>query len=214
MSLFPREEKIQVTLIVDNSEMTIPLDVYPSTTLQQLRSSIEAKGFPALSQHIYKNTQLLTDETKTLQQLNIVDGDVLALRIRDMWGSTGVPQGANTAASEQQQSHRTAGAGSAMAQDPEVIRLQFLGDPRLRSEVERMNPQLAAAIDNPQQFAQIFRSTADRQEDARRARIREIEALNNDEFNPEAQARIAEMIRQERVMENLQNAMEYNPECG
>ena len=201
-------------LSVDNSEVTITLDVYPSTTLQQFRSAIEAKGFPALSQHIYKNGQLLTDESKTLQQLNIVDGDMLALRIRDMWGSTGVPQGASTAASEQQQSHRAAAAGSAMAQDPEVIRLQFLGDPRLRSEVERMNPQLAAAIDNPQQFAQIFRSTADRQEDARRARIREIEALNNDEFNPEAQARIAEMIRQERVMENLQNAMEYNPECG
>ena len=101
-----------------------------------------------------------------------------------------------------------------MAQDPEVIRLQLLADPRVRSEAERVNPQLVAAINNPQQFAQIFRSTADRQEEARRARIREIEALNNDEFNPEAQARIEEMIRQQGVMENLQNAMEYNPECA
>lgn len=68
-------------------------------------------------------------------------------------------------------------------------------------------------IEDPQRFAQMFQNSALEQEQARRARMREIEALNADEFNPDAQARIEEMIRQESVVENLQNAMEHNPEC-
>lgn len=182
----------------------INLEVRSDTTLADLRSSIEAEGIPAPSQNIYHNGQLITDNSKTLEELNISDGDMLALHVRDMRGNTGVEP------THREPQRRQA---STLAQDPELIRLQVLGDPRLRNELERANPTLAAALENPQRFAQIFRQSADQQEEARRARMREIEALNNDEFNPEAQARIEDMIRQQGVMENLQNAMEYNPEC-
>lgn len=181
----------------------INLEVRSDTTLADLRSSIEAEGIPAPSQNIYHNGQLITDNSKTLEELNISDGDMLALHVRDMRGNTGVEP------THREPQRRQA---STLAQDPELIRLQVLGDPRLRNELERANPTLAAALENPQRFAQIFRQSADQQEEARRARMREIEALNNDEFNPEAQARIEDMIRQQGVMENLQNAMEYNPE--
>ncbi|KAJ8117490.1 hypothetical protein ONZ43_g4197 [Nemania bipapillata] len=137
-------------------------------TIEALRSSIEAEGIPAPAQHLYHNGQLITDNTKTLQELQITDGDMLALHV--------------------------------------------LGDPALRAQLQRFNPALAAVIEDPQRFAQLFQNSALEQEQARRARMREIEALNADEFNPDAQARIEEIIRQESVVENLQNAMEHNPE--
>ena len=40
----------------------------------------------------------------------------------------------------------------------------------------------------------------------------EMELLSADPFDPEAQARIAERIRQAQVEENYQNAYEYMPE--
>ncbi|KAI1133762.1 hypothetical protein F5Y10DRAFT_4768 [Nemania abortiva] len=179
-------------------------------TIEALRSSIEAEGIPAPAQHLYHNGQLITDNTKTLQELQITDGDMLALHVRDMRGSV------DPTHRDQAPRRRPAagpGGGGPLAQDPELIRLQVLGDPALRTQLQRLNPALAAVIEDPQRFAQIFQNSALEQEQARRARMREIEALNADEFNPDAQARIEEIIRQESVVENLQNAMEHNPEC-
>ncbi|KAK8051320.1 hypothetical protein PG993_002705 [Apiospora rasikravindrae] len=179
-------------------------------TLGALRSSIEAEGIPAPSQHIYHNGQLITDASKTLQELQISDGDMLALHVRDMRGNTGVAQPPPQQQPQQQQQRQQQQA--AAQQDPELVRLQFLGDPRLQAELRRRNPQIADALNDATRFAQLMRQGNDSQEDERRQRMREIEQLNRDEFNPDAQARIEEMIRQQNVMENLQNAMEYNPE--
>ncbi|KAK6828627.1 DNA damage-inducible protein 1 [Apiospora arundinis] len=209
---------MRITLNVNNPEVEdaelrlLTLDVFPDMTLGALRSSIEAEGIPAPSQHIYHNGQLITDASKTLQELQISDGDMLALHVRDMRGNTGVAQPPAPQQQRQPQQQQQQAAGAAAQQDPELVRLQFLGDPRLQAELRRRNPQIADALNDPQRFAQLMRQGNDSQEDERRQRMREIEQLNRDEFNPDAQARIEEMIRQQNVMENLQNAMEYNPE--
>lgn len=209
---------MQITLSINNPEVEeqelrlITLGVYPEMTIETLRSSIEAEGIPAPAQHLYHNGQLITDNTKTLQELSINDGDMLALHVRDMRGS-GVDPGHREQAPRRRPAAPPGGAGGgALPQDPELIRLQVLGDPALRAQLQRLHPALAAVIEDPQRFAQVFQSSALEQEQARRARMREIEALNADEFNPDAQARIEEIIRQESVVENLQNAMEHNPE--
>lgn len=82
----------------------------------------------------------------------------------------------------------------------------------MRQQVQNQNPELAAALEDPARFAQILQSSYDREQRERLERQREIERLNDDPFNIDNQRRIEEMIRQERVMENLQNAMEHNPE--
>ncbi|KFY28646.1 hypothetical protein V491_00365 [Pseudogymnoascus sp. VKM F-3775] len=182
------------------------LEVPTGTTVGSLKGMVQAEAhIPTTSQHIYHNGQLLSDDNKALEQLQVVDGDMLALHVRDIIGNTGVPQPGPS----QQPVRRPT---SRDEQDPEVIRLQLLGNPRMRQEVQRAQPELAAAVENPQRFAQLFRQMQDHERRERIMRQQHIADLNADPFDIDAQTRIAEMIREERVQENLQNAIEHNPE--
>lgn len=186
-------------------------------SVEALRSTIHAEtGIEPAAQHLYHNGQLISDNNKTLEELSIVDGEMLALHVRDMRGSTGIPASGRVAAAAAptpppQQARRAGGAAN-IETDPEVIRLQILGNPAYRADLQRSQPELASVVDDPQRFAAAFRDAYDRERRERVDRQRQIAALNADPFDIEAQAKIEEIIRQERVMENLQNAMEHNPE--
>jgi DNA damage-inducible protein 1 len=170
-------------------------------TLEALQNLIQAEArIEPQAQHIYHNGQLIADKNKTMSDLGIADHDMLALHVRDLHpqiepGTRGPPQPARP-----------------VQQDPELIRLQILGNAQLRAELQRQQPEMANALEDPQRFAQMFNASFDRDRRERLERQQAIERLNEDPFDVEAQARIEEMIRQERVMENLQNAMEHNPE--
>ncbi len=74
-------------------------------------------------------------------------------------------------------------------------------------------PELAAAaVSDPRRFAELLRELSSRRADQERHRTLEIERLNADPFDVEAQQRIEEAIRQEAVLENLEHAIEYAPE--
>ncbi|KZL66771.1 aspartyl protease (DNA damage-inducible protein 1), partial [Colletotrichum tofieldiae] len=198
---------MRITLSITNPEIEdqdlLTLEIFPDMPVSTLREAIQAETTIApTSQHLYHNGRLIQDDTQTMEQLQIADGEMLALHVRDMQGSTGVPD----------QGRRGPPRRRPGGQDPELIRLQILGDPNLRAEATRQQPQLAAALDDPQRFAQLFNDSYDREQREREERQRQIARLNEDPFDIEAQAKIEEMIRQERVMENLQNAMEHNPE--
>lgn len=186
--------------------------------LETLRASIHAEtNIPATSLHIYHNGHLLTDDTKTMEELEVTDGGMLAVHVRHIRGNAGLAEPSSTAASAAsasaqaqppQQSRPQAGG----VNDPELIRLQVLGNPAVREQLQRQHPELAAAADDPVRFSQVLQSSQDRDRREREARQREIEKLNEDPFNIDNQRKIEDIIRQERVMENLQNAMEHNPE--
>ncbi|CAG8952492.1 hypothetical protein HYFRA_00001239 [Hymenoscyphus fraxineus] len=183
----------------DDSDL-LNLDIFPDTTVSTLKDSVHVEQkIPPASQHIYHNGQLLTDDTKTMEQLQVVDGDMLALHVRTQ--SAPRPQQAR-----QQAPQRNAGP------DPETIRLQLLGNPRARQQAAAQSPELVAALENPERFAQVLRQLQDKERQDAEERRRYIERLNADPFDIDAQTKIAEMIREERVQENLQNAMEHNPE--
>ena len=147
-----------------------------------------------------------------MEQLQIGDGEMLALHVRDMVGATGVPTGQQQRQARRPQPSSQQASGGRADPDPEVIRLQLLGNPAMRQEALRQRPDLAAVIDNPQRFAQLFRQMQDQERHEQMMRRQQIAELNADPFDIDAQMRIAEMIREERVQENLQNAIEHNPE--
>ncbi|KUI68224.1 DNA damage-inducible protein 1 [Cytospora mali] len=195
----------RITLSINNPEAEdqdlLSLDIFPDMTLETLRSSIQAETrIEPNAQHLYHNGQLITDDSKTMEQLQIGDGEMLALHVRDMRGNTGVPV-------ERAQQRRPP-----PEQDPELVRLNIIGNPAARAEVQRTQPRIAETLDDPVRFAAAYRDAFDRERRERAERQRAIQALNADPFDVDAQARIEEIIRQERVMENLQNAMEHNPE--
>jgi len=105
-------------------------------------------------------------------------------------------------------------AGRPIEQDAETMRLQLLGDPRLMAQLQETHPELAvAAQSNPTRFAELLRHTREKQYSAELAQQREIERLNADPFDVEAQRKIEEAIRQQAVLENMEHALEYSPEA-
>ena len=169
--------------------------------------SVESR-IPTTSQHLYHNGQLLNDDSKTMEQLQIGDGEMLALHVREM----GAPQRQQPQQQRVRQQPRQQQTGGQGYPDPETIRLQMLGNPQLRQSVVDQRPELGPVVDNPQRFAEVFRRLHEQEREEQRSRQQRIADLNADPFDVEAQTRIAEMIREERVQENLQNAIEHNPE--
>lgn len=82
------------------------------------------------------------------------------------------------------------------------------------AQIRAQQPELAqAAQADPRRFAELLNQIqqVDRY-DQQLERQRQIDALNQDPFDVEAQRKIEEMIQQEQILENLNNAMEYHPE--
>lgn len=186
----------------------LSMQIAPDSTLANLKEYVQAEArILSTSQHFYLNGNLLQDDTKTMAQLQIGDGEMLALRIRDMVGGTGLPAGQLAQQATRQSAPPT-------GDDPrsEMMRQQLLADPATLREAQRHQPELAAAINDPQRFATMFQALQNRSRDERIARQQELARLNEDPFDVDAQMRIAEIIREERVQENLQNAYEHNPE--
>jgi DNA damage-inducible protein 1 len=141
-----------------------------------------------------------------MEALHIGDGEMLALHVRASTRPAQQPRAAQPAPPRR---------GAAQQQpDPETLRLQLLGNPELREQAVRRQPELADVIDSPERFAALLRRMQDAEREEQSRRRQQIADLNADPFDIDAQMRIAEMIREERVQENLQNAIEHNPEGG
>nr|XP_019007569.1 DNA damage-inducible protein 1 [Kwoniella pini CBS 10737]OCF46350.1 DNA damage-inducible protein 1 [Kwoniella pini CBS 10737] len=97
--------------------------------------------------------------------------------------------------------------------DIERMRLQALGNPSLMEQLKRNDPEMRSAIQGgTESFKQALLLAQQRQRTAATEKQRQIELLNADPYDIEAQKKIEEAIRMEAVMENMSHAMEYSPE--
>jgi DNA damage-inducible protein 1 len=160
------------------------------------------------SQHFYYNNRVVTDNSQTLEQLNIQEGDMLGMAVQD---PSEFARRRTQQESASQPSARPA-QRQRDAPDPERLRLHIVGDPRMLDQVRRQDPELAAAANNRSQFHSLWNQKQRSLAQAQAEKEAELALLNADPFNLEAQSKIEEMIRQERVAENVQKALEDNPE--
>ncbi|KAF8558709.1 hypothetical protein OG21DRAFT_972178 [Imleria badia] len=161
--------------------------------LQDVQALLEAEsGVPIPEQAISLEGRELNQPSATMRGLGVADNAMLLLKRRAA----------------------AVAGGREVPQDAEMMRLQLLGNPDLLRQLRQTQPELVDAAENsPARFAALMRQMHERQREAEIARQREIEALNADPYDIEAQRRIEEAIRQEAIMENLEHALEYSPEA-
>lgn len=100
-----------------------------------------------------------------------------------------------------------------MENDIERMRLSMLGNPALMSQISRTRPEFAQAIrSDPAQFATLMRREFANRERLESEKNHQVDLLNADPYDVEAQRKIEEAIRQQAVLENMEHAMEYSPE--
>lgn len=180
---------MELTFLNDLGQSFV-VEIDPNMELENVMALLEAEsGIPVAEQSISYEGRDLNSPKATMKECGIGENAMLLLR------------------------RKVQVAGRTVGQDAEMMRLQILGDPNLMRQLQETQPEIAAAAQsNPARFAELLRQTRDRQHDADLAQQREIETLNADPFDVEAQRRIEEAIRQQAVMENMEHAIEYSPE--
>ncbi|KAK9447492.1 aspartyl protease-domain-containing protein [Limtongia smithiae] len=126
------------------------------------------------------------------------DYDMIMLRVQQ--------PAAPPAAEQQDEQHST------VMDDVEKVRLQMLGDQALCDLVRQTYPDLAASVNDPARFHELLTKIEESRVKAEDIKRQELKRLNDDPFNEESQRKILELIQQEAVMENLNAALEHNPE--
>ena len=130
-------------------------------------------------------------DSSHVQALGIQDNDVLLFRSRQH--AQGAPAPVN-----------------APSDQVEAARQQIITDPNTANSLRGSHPELVdAAFTNPARFRELLPMVA---ESTRSQKERNVARLNADPFDVEAQREIEEAIRRERVLENMEHAMEYSPE--
>ncbi|THU89865.1 snare binding protein, partial [Dendrothele bispora CBS 962.96] len=181
---------MEITFVNDFGQSFV-LEIDEGMELENVMAILEAEsGIPPAEQSITYEGRDLSNPKATMRELGVANHAMLTLRRKVV-----TPAGGYT------------------EQDAEMMRLQLLGDPELMRQLRETQPEIAhAAQHDPPRFAELLRQTRERQHEAELAQQREIESLNADPYDIEAQRRIEEAIREKAVMENLQHAFEYSPE--
>ncbi|KAK7042530.1 hypothetical protein R3P38DRAFT_2693277, partial [Favolaschia claudopus] len=159
---------MQLTFVTDLGQ-TYSMDIDPGMELENVMALLEAESeIPVDEQSISYQGRDLNAPKSTLRQLGVNEDNAMLLLRRKV----PVPNV----------------AGRQVEHDAEMMRLQLLGDPDLMRQLRETQPDIAhAAQSNPQRFAELLRQTRDRAMDAELQQQREIEHLNADPYDVEAQ---------------------------
>ncbi|CAD0094839.1 unnamed protein product [Aureobasidium vineae] len=205
------DSSVQVTIQINApghalDEEFLPLDADISSTLGHLKTQVhDGTGFPITSIQFFLNGTPVVGDEKTLDQAGIKNGEMLYMLVREQ----------NNMPHQQTRPQQSQPQQGRFSNDQiETLRLQLLGNPQAMQQVSQERPELAAAASDPVRFRELYVDSISQAEARERERREQMQLLNDDPFNIEAQQKIEEIIRQDRVMENLEYAYEHNPEVN
>ncbi|CUM53355.1 DNA damage-inducible protein 1 [Debaryomyces fabryi] len=201
---------MRLTISNELSNQILSVDISESMTLEDFQAYIQAEfDISPQDQALKHNGKPLSGSNKSLEDLGLSNDDLVLL------GKSNI---ASTTASSGSSVTANSNNSNAVDFQIEAMRTQFLSNPQLNNQLRQSNPQLHSNLNNPAEFKnsvigslQQFQNGAtpglynpQQQEQLRR--------LQENPDDPESQARILEMIRQEQIDENMQLAYEIAPE--
>ncbi|OCF42842.1 DNA damage-inducible protein 1 [Kwoniella heveanensis CBS 569] len=192
-------------------------EVSSSMEVQDVQALVEAEtGLPHTSLLLSSDSGVpLTNVKKSLEAYGLT-GDAVTIFLtptNELAASSSSSQVSGSGSSSSQGTSARGGIFPGSDDDIERMRLQALGNPGLMADLRNNDPETYAAVQGgTQSFKAALQRAQQRQRAAAIEKNRQIELLNADPYDIEAQKKIEEAIRQEAVLENMQHAMEYSPE--
>ncbi|CAH1762953.1 4670_t:CDS:10 [Entrophospora sp. SA101] len=183
---------MRITITTEIGEIHL-LEVDSQMELENIKALIEAETGTLINNQIlsYHGVEL-TDPKKTLEQYKVNQDDMLLLKKRN----TGTQTTAST-----------------IPLEAELFRQMILNQPQMIQQLRETQPELAdAALNDRERFATLFQQMEQRRREGERQRMQQIDMLNANPLEVEAQRRIEEAIRMENVKVNFETALEHNPE--
>jgi len=194
---------MKVTVLTAD-ERIVSLDVEPDELVENVKAILEVETQISLGQQQLLFNGKEIPNTARLNGSGVVDGDLLMLVSAPTPSSVGGPAPTDLAVNPD---------GTAI--NPIALLRHLRGDPSIMSQLQQSNPQLAQAVsnDNIELFQNLLRQQHQQRLLMQQQRQQEIDLMNADPFDVEAQKKIEEAIRQKNVDENWEAAIEHNPEA-
>ena len=199
-------------VVATQDDQIVNVEVDPGTEVENLKAILQTEtDIPTDDQVLMASGKII--QSGTLSGNGVGDNDVVMLMRKPPGAGAGAGTGAGA----------VSGASNPTAVDPSdgsavnpVEYIRYLkGDPAQLAQIARVLPELHSAVmsENQAEFQKILRALhqSKLKEEARRKA--EIDLLNADPFDMEAQAKIQAMIDQSNVNENYEQAMENTPEA-
>mmetsp|Transcript_18960 Transcript_18960/g.46553 ORF Transcript_18960/g.46553 Transcript_18960/m.46553 type:complete len:429 (-) Transcript_18960:209-1495(-) len=191
--------KLSLTVVLNNGEKVLPLELAPDTQILVVKRLVAGEfSLPVSEQKMLFQGKPLED-TKTLAQSGVKSSDILAVQgatISNNWTSLNQipPQ---------------------IWQNPAALQETIRGNPKLLNQLLNQNPTLAEAVmsNNTFMLQQYFLEQKRARDEVKQKEDMEIARLQANPLDPAAQAKIQEIIRQRNVKENMEQALEHNPEA-
>ncbi|CAI5703415.1 unnamed protein product [Peronospora effusa] len=205
---------MQVTVTSADGGQVVQISVESTQHLSSVAPQLQQKfGIPAASQILMLDGNPLI-LNQSFEQTGVKENDLLVIMRNPSAASTpswpAVPSAEGFTARPDMKLHEIPGNAS-----PEILLDIMDKNPQLLAELQQANPKLATALQTKSvsevrmALMQMHMETASRKFEEQR----EVEALERNPFDADAQAKIAERIRLSNVQKNMEIAIEEMPEA-